>query len=579
MSSDSRDPAPTATLSDLLFHVRDASAGRSDLLTANFGARRESWSSADFLRGVHSLAVALEDRGLRAGDRVVIYSENRPEWHLVDFACHLLGAPTVPIFADATPKQVAYILRNSGARRIFYSDEAKKHLLATVVPGLNQTPEHVAFDADAATHDGASLTRLMGTGAERLGDVPLERFRDRVDAADLAGIFYTSGTSGDPKGVMLSHGNLMSNVSSCREIFEIGSGDRAISAVPLAHIFQRTVDYLCFLCGVSIHYEPRTEHLADTYKRERPTFLVGTPELYRRHRDAILEGLRSLPEWKRRLFEGAMETRLSILAEDPDARRGSIKSFVALRRLGKARNAFGGRARFAISGGAPLATDVARFFEAIGIPLYQGYGLTETSPVLATNSPHHRRTGSVGKPISDVEMRIADDGEILVRGPGLMQGYWQSPEATVASVDESGWFRTGDLGWMDKSGYIFVTDRKQDLLTLADGRTLSPRPIENLLMGSGIEHAVIIGESRPFPVVLLTLHPEAPEGPDTWIEDRIRMANLQLPEELRIRKWQVLDRRLSVADGELTATMKPRRDQIRRRFAEQIAALYRDEPA
>lgn len=564
-----------ATLADLVFHVRDAAAGRADYLTVRHGEQRESWSSGDFVRAVHSLAVALQDRGLQAGERVAIFSENRPEWHIADFACHLLGAPTVPVPADADAKQLAFVLRNSGAKRLFYSNVAKRELLDSVLPGLTQAPDLVAFESAAATDSGTSLTRLMGAGAERLGDVPLERFRGRVSSVDLAGIFYTSGTSGDPKGVMLSHGNLVSNLLACSLVFDLGPTDKTVSLLPLAHIFQRTVDYLCFYSGVSIHYEPQPERAAETFRAESPTVLVADPELYRRHRDTILEAAQGLPERKRLLFDRALTNRLAELAEEPSEPRSTVKGFVASRRLGRIRRAFGGNVRFAISGGAPLATDVARFYEAAGIPLYHGYGLTETSPVLTTNSPLSSRQGSVGKPLSDVELRISEDGEILARGPGLMKGYWQSPEATGASVNDSGWFRTGDLGWMDKSGYVFVTDRKQDQVTLDDGRTLSPRPIEALLVGSGIHQAVVVGEGRPFAAALFVLEPDAPDEPEVWIQKRVDQVNLQLPEALRIQKWLLLDRSLSVPDGEVTSTGKLRRDQIRRSFAEQIAALYK----
>ena len=585
----STNSGPVSTLSDLVFHVREISAARPDYLTVRHPDRRESQSASDFIRSVHSLAVALEQLGLDCRQRVAIFSENRPEWHVADFACHLLGVPTVPIFPRLNPEQVAFILRNSGVGWLFFSDLSKLELLSGLKAALTHMPELVAFDSNAASADGRTITRLMGEGAARLGEIPLERFRGRTDSEDLASILYTSGTTGDPKGVMLSHGNLVSNMNSCSRLFELSPDDKALSFLPLSHVFQRTVDHLCFFRGVRIHYVPRLDDLLPSMSDERPTVLAAGPELYGRLRGLEMDRVASLPAWRRRYFEWALDAGKRHAVAAREGFIGPIsaaKNWLARRGpLKPARRLLGGHLRFAISGGAPLDEEVAEFFDAIGTPIYQGYGLTETSPVLATNSPDHQRIGSVGKPLSEVELRIAEDGEILVRGPGVMQGYWQNPDATAESINESGWFRTGDLGRMDKSGYVFVTDRKRDLLTLNTGEKVAPRPIEALLVGGPILQAVIVGDGRPFTAALLVpdfgrlrSDPSPPSSRqlEELVAERVQRVNLQLPKELQICSWALLDRELTVEAGELTPTLRLRRRKIRQTCAKEIAALYKN---
>lgn len=577
-----------ATLAELLFHVRDISAARLDFLSVSPADRRETWSAGDFLRAVHSLALALEQDGLQAGDRVAIFSANRPECHIVDFACHLLGAPTVPIFSRSTEHQLAFILRNSGARWVFYGDASQGERLRSLAGALTQFPRPVAFDADAVPASGSTLTRMMGKGSRAMGDVPLERLRGRAGPEDLAGIVYTSGTTGDPKGVMLSHRNLVSNFLACARAFPLGPDDLAISFLPLSHLFQRTVDHLCFYRGTRIHYVPDVgrdvETLSGVLARQRPTVLAADPETFQGFRAHILQRVEGLGAAPRRLFHWALRRRLDWLSQtESGSPRGRLWARPAEVLLRQAREAFGGKLRFAVSGGAPLDPQTGRFYDAVGIPVFQGYGLTETSPVVATNHPGGRRPGSVGRPISEVEIRISQEGEILVRGPGVMQGYWQDSEATDAAISESGWFHTGDLGSMDQSGYVFVTDRKQDVLTLIDGNTVLPRPIEALWnderVARAVAQAVVVGDGRPFPAVLLVPRPGAADADlEQSIEEHMERVNLQLPTELRLRRWALLEEPLTLEDGLLTASGRPRRKVIHRRFAELISSLYRDDP-
>lgn len=587
------------TLSDLVFHVRELSVGRGDFLSVRLPTGRESLSASDFVSNVHGLALALEEQGVEPGDRVAIFSENRPEWPTVDFACQLLGVPTVPIYPSMGAEQVGYILRNSGSRMIFYSDTAKRDLLDGLEGALTRRFEAVAFDADAVLDGGPSLTRLLGRGAARRGEVPLERLRGRVDEDDLASVIYTSGTTGDPKGVMLTQANLVSNFLALSKIWKIGDGDLAMSLLPLPHVFQRTIDHLCLYRGAAIHYVPRFDDVMPALRELRPTIVASVPRLWERARARTLAALESESPPRRLLDRWCLEVGRRYAAELQEGFVGpllALERWIAERLLyRRLRGRFGGRLRLAISVGALLAPEVSRFYEAIGMPVYQGYGLTETSPVLAMSAPKNRRSGSVGRAVPTVEVRIAEDGEIHVKSPGVMRGYWERPEATRESLDDDGWLATGDIGAIDTSGYLFITDRKRDLLSLAGGRTLAPQPIESRLTShAAISQAVVVGDGREAPAVLvvpdaLTFRAElgeedlSPEEIALHPAVRRRIAtllaevNADLPEGERLRRFRVLPRELTVEAGELTPTYQIRRRAIRRRYAEEIAALYAKE--
>jgi len=583
---------PVSTLSDLVFHIRDVSAGRQELLSVRLPKGRETLSATDFLSNVHSLALALEALGVTRGDRVAIFSENRSEWHVVDFACQLVGAATVPLYPTLAAQQVGYILRNSGSRLVFYSDARKRDLLVELQKALTVPLQVVAFEGEATVPGGMSITRLMGQEAARRGDVPIERFRGRVEPEDLASIVYTSGTTGDPKGVMLSHRNLVSNFLACAEIFKVDPRDRALSFLPLAHVFQRTVDHLCFYRGVAIHYVPAVERVQSALTAVRPTLLVAVPRFYERAYLRVVSRLAKENALRQLLFRWAIGTGKRYAT----ARQSFIGPLLALRRqlaerlvFRHIRARFGGRLRIAISGGAPLAREVSEFFEAVGMPVFQGYGLTESSPVLASNAPHRQRQGSVGKALTGVELRFGADGEILARGPGIMLGYWKNPQATEEAIDAEGWLHTGDVGWLDQSGYLFISDRKKDLLVTSGGKNITPQPIENLLTSHGlISQAVVVGDGYPYAAVLLVpdfdqlaAEVEAPsqeliEHPRTRekIDRIVREVNGKLTEHERLRRWKLLDHELTVEAGELTPTLKIRRKVIAQRYAEQIASLY-----
>ncbi len=585
---------PIGTLADLVFHVREISSGRPELLSVLLDGRREVLSAADFLRNVHSLALALESRGLTKGERVAIFSENRPEWHIVDFACQLIGAPTVPLYPALGPRQVGFMLRNSGCRWVFYSGGAKRHLLHDLGPTLTSRPTLVSFDGDAVDSGGTSITRLMGEGAARIGEVPIERFRGRVEEQDLASLIYTSGATGDPKGVMLSHRNLISNVLACGEIFDLSPEDLAVSLLPLSHGFQRTVDHLCFYRGVPIHYLPSIDEMPAALRRERPTVLAAVPAVYER----VYLRARELAGLKGSIGRGIFQWAITAGMRRATAERGGfVGPLLALQRkladilvLRGIRRQFGGRLRLPISGGSPISREVSNFFEAVGTPLFEGYGLTETSPVLASSAPQQHRPGSVGKALSTVELKVAEDGEIMAKGPGVMKGYWANPRATAESLDGSGWLHTGDVGRIDQSGYVFITDRKQDFILTAGGQRIAPQPIEQRLTSHRLlTQAVVVGDGRPHLAALLVPdfdHLQVEFAGETAVEiiehpevlklvgEAIGEVNAELSEAERVLRWRLLERPLSVEKGELTHTSKLRRRVVTQRFADQIAALY-----
>ncbi len=581
-----------ATLSDLVFHVREISSGRPDLLSTFSAGRREDLSASDFLRSIHSLALALEERGLARGERVAIFSESRPEWHVVDFACQLLGAPTVPLYPALDRQQVGFILRNSGSRWVFFSGAERRALLHALQPTLTSAPELVGLGSGDG--GGISLIRLMGEGAARIGNVPIERFRGRVSEEDLASVIYTSGATGDPKGVMLSQRNLISNVLACGEIFDLSPADLAVSLLPLSHGLQRTMDHLCLHRGSAIHYAPANEDVSATLRRERPTVLAAVPAVYERAYRRTWEQARRKGPVGRKVFAWAIAAgKRHATAE----REGFVGPLLALRRrladlmvLGGIRRSFGGRLRLPVSGGASLAPEISDFFEAVGTPLFQSYGLTETSPMLTSNAPRRHRAGSVGKALPEVQLKVAEDGEILARGPSVMKGYWENPGATAESLDDSGWLHTGDVGSIDRSGYVFITDRKRDLLVTTRGERVAPQPIETRLTSHRLlDQAVVIGDGQPhlsallvpdfellaadlgeLPAAELALHPEVQRR----VGEIVGEINAELLEAERLGSWLVLDRPLSVEQGEITHTGKLRRRVVAQRYAEQIAVLY-----
>jgi long-chain acyl-CoA synthetase len=591
---------PGGTLVELFFDAVDK-YGKPDALLRKSGGAWQPWSHARILEEVRLAALALQAMGIDRGDRLAILSENRPEWALADYATLCLGAWDVPIYPTLPASQIAYLLNNSGARLIFVSTAEQLHKirsLRTDTPGVQTI---VVFDDVAAgSSDVITWRQLLELGQREQQEGKGEGFRERALATrpqDVATLLYTSGTTGEPKGVMLTHGNIASNVQAAAEAFDVGPSDVALSLLPLSHIFERTVSYLLFSRGVTIAYAESIEAVPANLLEVRPTLVASVPRLYEKIHARVLAATgvkRRLVNWAAAV--GNRRAAALLAGRQPPA--GTRMQYALADRLvfSKLRERTGGRLRFFISGGAPLSLEIAKFFYSAGILILEGYGLSETSPVTNVNTPSEFRFGTVGKPVRGTEIMLAEDGEILVRGPQVMNGYYGKPEATAEAIDADGWFHTGDVGEIDQDGYLRITDRKKDLIVTAGGKNIAPQPIENRVkLNRYVAEAVMIGDRRPYPVLLIVPDFEALK---TWIaqqsgiaetdrsailadprvrrlfEDEVLGMLTDLARFERPKRIALLEHEFSVDTGELTPTLKVRRRVVEDRHRAVIEALY-----
>jgi len=544
-------------------------------------------SSAEFRRGALAVSESLRSWEINKGNRVAILSENRPEWAIADFAILLIGAVTVPIYSTLTPQQVLYVLRDSGARAIFVSTEAQ---LRKVEEIRAQSGLEKVIVMDEVCSDG-SIT--MGSIFVR--EMESEPKLQQVDPEDLATLIYTSGTTGIPKGVMLTHGNMASNLISLQQ-FNVQPAATSVSFLPLSHITARHVDLALLQNGASIAYVPFVQDLPRALLEIRPKIFVAVPRVYEKVHAEVEYKAKHFPA--QRIYRWAMAVgkkyRSEILGgKMPASREWRVADRLVFRKI---RAGLGGKVEIFISGGAPLGHELAAWYADAGIRIHEGYGLTETSPVIAVNTPGAHKLGTVGKPLPNVEVRIADDGEILVGGPSVFKGYWQKPEETrEAFID--GWFKTGDVGNIDKDGFLSVTDRKKDLIKTSGGKFIAPQPIENSLRHNPlVAECAIIGEQRKFPSVLI-----APQFArlEEWAQERgigfssraelvakpeVRALYESIVEDVneKLARFEKLKRTLLVPDvftsenGTLTASLKMRRRAIEERYQKMINAMYEE---
>jgi long-chain acyl-CoA synthetase len=557
--------------------------------------RVQGWvpiSSTEIYRSVVSLARALESWGIGKGDRVAILSENRPEWTITDFATLALGAVTVPVYATQTAEQTAYILNDAGARIIAVST---KHQLEKVLTISRQTPLQRILVMDAIeTEHAVQWQKLMLQGPTDFDPAFDARARSIVPD-DLATIIYTSGTTGIPKGVMLTHGNMASNIARSLDGFGIGTkSEVSLSFLPLSHVTARHVDFALLYRGVVLAYCPDLANLAKALAEVQPNIFIAVPRVYEKIRQQVILKAKGFP--KSAIFRWTLSVgrahRDEILAgTEPKALSWKLANLLI---FSKVRVGMGGKADEFISGGAPLGRELAEWFADVGIPIHEGYGLTETSPVIAVNTPSAHKLGTVGKPLPNVEVRIADDGEVLVRGPSIFQGYWNRPEETQnAFVD--GWFKTGDIGHLDNEGFLSITDRKKDLIKTSGGKFVAPQPIENTLkLNAFIGTAVVLGDRRKFPAVLIV--PHFPVLEDwaranqieftSWItlvahakvqalyQSIVEEMNQNLARFEQLKRVLVVSEEFSEGDGTLTHTFKVRRRGIEARYRVLIDEMY-----
>ncbi len=549
-------------------------------------------SSADLYRNVAGLARALQSWGIGKGDRVAIVSENRPEWTITDFAALSLGAVTVPIYPTQTAEQSSFVLRDSGARVVVVSTQAQLNKILLV--RQNIAVERVLV-MDSIEHDIAlPLAPIMLDGPSH-PDPEFAACAAAVNPDDLATIIYTSGTTGNSKGVMLTHGNMASNISCSLGGFDIGGNEEvSISFLPLSHVTARHVDFALLYRGVTLAYCPDLGQLSRFLTEVRPDIFVAVPRVYEKIRQQAIAQTAAFP--KNFIFRWAMGVGRSHRAEVVNNQQPTSPGWKIANQIfySKVRAGMGGKAKYFISGGAPLGLKLAEWFADIGIHIYEGYGLTETSPVIAVNTPKAHKLGTVGKPLSNVEVRIADDGEVLVRGPSIFTAYWNRDEETrEAFVD--GWFKTGDIGNVDADGFLSITDRKKDLIKTSGGKFIAPLPIENSLkLNPLIGTAVVIGDRRKFPAVLIAPHfPLLEEWARTnhvsfdsreqlVADPRVEAlykgivdeANVGLARFEKLKRVVIIPEDLSAADGTLTHTFKVRRRGIEARYGKLIDDMY-----
>jgi long-chain acyl-CoA synthetase len=567
--------------------------------------RAERWeaiSSQEFLRRVAGLANCFFELGVKPGDRVGLFAPNCPEWHTADFAISGSGAVTVPVYFNESPDRMAYILNHCGAEILFIAGKSQVEKFLCIreqLPNLQQVI--VSGGGETMPADFLHYETLIRTA----GPGEVSAFRKRATVVlptQLASIIYTSGTTGEPKGVMLTHNNFSSNVTdSCKDIQIHPETDLAVSFLPLAHVYGRTIDYLYIFQGCPVAYVEAVENVAQALLEVHPTVLAAVPRFFEKIYARLMEQGSKTKGLKHVVFEFAMRSAREAASWRCGEKSASLSlklQWAAADRLvySKIRAGTGGHLRLVLSGGAPLSKALGEFFWAIGIPIYQGYGLTETSPILTSNYPKNR-IGSSGRPIANVQIRIAADGEIIAKGPCVMQGYYKSPESTREVLSEDGWFRTGDIGYLDKDNYLFITDRKKDLLKTAAGKFVAPQPIENVLKTSPyILNAMVVGDQRKFIVALIVPNPAtlsarlAEEGlkfssnaelagnPRAYavIENEVRRLTAHLAQYESIKRFALLADDFTFDGGTLTFTMKLKRRVAEKQYRDLIEKLYAD---
>ena len=609
------------TLSDLPFALVRRHA-RPILLR---GCRAEGftdYSTEAYFDAIRQLSLGLSNLGVRRGDRVALISESRPEWTMADFACLTAGGVTVPIYPTHSAAQVGYILADSGARVAIVSDATQAAKVSQVRANLPALEWVVVIDQGSSPGAPApepctppaaatvSLEQVMRCGAARLHMEPSAATEFEAHVAsqrpqDLATIVYTSGTTGEPKGVMLTHANLLSNVVASRAMLEIFSHDTALSLLPLSHVFERMVFYRLMYEGATVAFAENLTTIARDLLNVRPTIMVGVPRVFEKFRATVQEKAEGGSALKRTLFRWAMGVGHEWAEHIVTDRRPS--AWLRARRVVADRLVFhkirartGGRLRLVVSGSAALSRSVAEFFLAIGLRIIEGYGLTETSPVITVNPIHPVRLGTVGKPMPGLEIRIAEDGEILTRGPNVMAGYWGKPAETAAVIVD-GWFHTGDIGYITDEGQLVITDRKKDLIVTSGGKNIAPQPIENLLRSDPlVTEAMLIGDNRNFVSALIvpnfarvearaamllpstgdailgSSREELLQHPDVvgLYQNVVDRVNEGLGQFERIKRFALLPSEFAVEREELTPTMKVRRRVVESKWRHVIDGLY-----
>jgi long-chain acyl-CoA synthetase len=587
---------------------------RPDALYVKRHGQYRPISTREFHDHVVELTHFLWSMNVQPGDRIAILSENRPEWFYADLAVLSTGGASVPIYPTLPAGQIAYILKDAEAVGVFVSTPEQLAKVEQIAPDLTAFLRFVVLFEEAGEYRPAlpetvrffSLERALETGRQDRARRPdaWERAVASVRPEDLATIIYTSGTTGEPKGVMLTHRNFLSNIESTLQVLSLGPSDVHLSFLPLSHVFERMAGYYTMLArGARIAFAESIDKVAENLLEIRPTIIIAVPRFYEKVKARIDETARQLTGFRKRLFTWALR-----VAEQVGERRRAgraVSPWLAFQyaladRLvyHKIKARTGGRVRTLVSGGAALRKDIAIFFDNLGLRILEGYGLTETSPVISVNTPTAWKPGSVGRPIPGVEVKIAEDGEILTRGPHVMKGYFRRPEATQAAIDPDGWFHTGDIGYLDEDGFLYITDRKKDILVTAGGKNIAPQKIENLLKQSPwIEEVMVVGDGKPYPAALIVPNRDRlvawarEKGlPVEPYEELLRQAAvIQLYEQIlqdlqtplarfeQVKRFVLLPQPFTIEAGELTPTLKVRRRVVMEKYGHLMRELYPEE--
>ncbi|HKS29961.1 MAG TPA: long-chain fatty acid--CoA ligase [Pyrinomonadaceae bacterium] len=578
---------------------------KPDALSYKRDGRWHSISSEKMIERAREVALGLYSLGVRHGDRVGLLSQNCPEWTLADAGSLFCGAADVPIYSTQTPSQVCYILKDSGARVLFIENRAAFERVRESLKGCDTLKHVIYFDADGVEDERAvALSDLEARGRELWKEQPdlITELERALKPYDLATIIYTSGTTGEPKGVMLTHSNLVSNLLDSSSHLSFGLEDVALSVLPLSHVLERLAMYMYINHGMSVYYAESLEKVGENFREVRPTVFVGVPRLFEKIYQRIKERAASEGKLKAAILNwavsvGKLHARYE-LNHQRVPRMLAFKQRLATRLVfHKWRAGMGGRVRLFVSGGAALSEEIGYIFAGAGLPIVQGYGLTETSPVISAGRLEDNRIGTVGRPIRNVEVRIADDGEIETRGPNVMLGYYNKPEETRAVFTEDGWFKTGDIGTLDDDGFLRITDRKKELFKTSGGKYIAPQPIEQLIKGSRfVNQVVLVGNERKFPAALIVPDWEQLQsyaelkGLDARTPSELvkhpRIVNLferqvnahteDLAQFEKVKRIALLEQELTIEGGELTPTMKVKRRVVDEKYKDLIDRLYEE---
>ncbi len=586
-----------------LFRQSALKHSRSDALNYKESGSWAKVSSVRMIERAENIALGLFSFGIRKSDRVAILAANSPDWTITDAGCQLSGIIDVPIYTTLAPSAVAYIVNDSGSKVFFLENKLSYERLKEALADCPSIVKIVFFDGSGDEIENTlSLTDLESIGSKLRVERPelIEELVEGVGPGDVATLIYTSGTTGEPKGVMLTHANLISNVIDAGEKYDFSDRDVPLSVLPLSHVFERTGMYLYIFNGMAVHYAESIERVADNLREVRPTMFVGVPRIFEKvYAKAKLKASQD-SKLKERIFDWAIDVgKAWALARE---RGESIPRMLAVKHsiadklvFAKFREFFGGRLRFCITGGAALSDSVYLIFTGAGVAIMQGYGMTEASPVITSSNPSNVRLGTVGKPIRNVDVRIAKDGEVEVSGPNVMLGYYNKPDATREVFTHDGWLKTGDIGEFDPDGFLKITDRKKELFKTSGGKYIAPSPIEQMIKGSRfVSQVVLVGNERKFPAALivpsfeqlesfLKEHGLASENPEavcthervvSFFEREVAEHTPELSQHEKVKRIALLHNELTVESGELTPTLKIKRRVVNERYAMIIERIY-----